>query len=81
MADLTIEVTNRVGILTMNRPDKLNALTRDMNQAAVAALREMSEDPEVGAVVLTGRGSGLLRGRRCVSHAKGRGNRHPGFHP
>jgi len=71
MADLNIEVTNRVGILTMNRPDKLNALTRDMNQAAVAVLREMSEDPEVGAVVLTGAGRGFCAGGDVSAMQKG----------
>ncbi len=71
MADLTIEVTNRVGILTMNRPDKLNALTREMNQTAVAALREMSEDPEVGAVVLTGAGRGFCAGGDVSAMQKG----------
>ena len=71
MADLNIEVTNRVGVLTMNRPDKLNALTRDMNQAAVSTLREMAEDPDIGAIVLTGAGRGFCAGWRCVGHAKG----------
>ena len=71
MADLNIEVANRVGILTMNRSDKLNALTRDMNQAAVSALREMSEDPEVGAVVLTGAGRGFCAGGDVSAMQKG----------
>ena len=31
MEELKVEVKNRVGILTMNRPDKLNALTLTMN--------------------------------------------------
>ena len=53
MAELNVEVKNRVGILTLNRPDKLNALTRDMGRTAVATLREMAEDPDIGAIVLT----------------------------
>ena len=39
MEDLQVEVKNRVGILTMNRPEKLNALTVPMTAAAVAALK------------------------------------------
>ena len=62
MAELIVEVKNRVGILTMNRPDKLNALTRSMGELAVAALREMAENPEVGAVILTGAGRGFCAG-------------------
>jgi 2-(1,2-epoxy-1,2-dihydrophenyl)acetyl-CoA isomerase len=60
--DLKVEVKNRVGILTMNRPEKLNALTPAMGEAAVAALREMATDPGVGAVVLTGAGRGFCAG-------------------
>ncbi len=60
--DLKVEVRNRVGILTLNRPDKLNALTPAMGVAAVAALRDFATNPEVGAVVLTGAGRGFCAG-------------------
>jgi 2-(1,2-epoxy-1,2-dihydrophenyl)acetyl-CoA isomerase len=60
--DLKVDVKNRVGILTMNRPDKLNALTPAMGAAAVTALREFAENPEVGAIVLTGAGRGFCAG-------------------
>lgn len=60
--ELKVEVKNRVGILTMNRPDKLNALTPAMGVAAVEALREFAANPEVGAVVLTGAGRGFCAG-------------------
>lgn len=71
MPDLLIEVRNRVGILTMNRPDKLNALSRDMNAAAVTALHEMAENPDVGAVVLTGAGRGFCAGGDVSAMQKG----------
>lgn len=62
MADLLVEVKNRVGILTLNRPDKLNALTPAMGTAAITALREMAANPDVGAVILTGAGRGFCAG-------------------
>lgn len=62
MADLLVEVKNRVGILTLNRPEKLNALTPAMGTAAVAALHEMAGNPDVGVVVLTGAGRGFCAG-------------------
>jgi 2-(1,2-epoxy-1,2-dihydrophenyl)acetyl-CoA isomerase len=62
MADLLVEVKKRVGILTLNRPDKLNALTPEMGVAAVTALREMAADPNIGAVILTGAGRGFCAG-------------------
>lgn len=60
--DLLVEKKGRVGVLTMNRPDKLNALTREMNLAATEALRDFTHDPEVGAIVLTGAGRGFCAG-------------------
>ena len=71
MSDLLVEVKNRVGILTLNRPDKLNALTKAMNQTAVNTLRDMSEDPDVGAVVLTGSGRGFCAGGDVSAMQKG----------
>ena len=71
MSDLLVEVKNRVGILTLNRPDKLNALTKAMNQTAVNTLRDMSEDPNVGAVVLTGSGRGFCAGGDVSAMQKG----------
>ncbi len=61
-ADLLVEVQDRVGLLTLNRPDKLNALTLEMNEAAVAALERFAADDAVGCVVLTGAGRGFCAG-------------------
>jgi 2-(1,2-epoxy-1,2-dihydrophenyl)acetyl-CoA isomerase len=60
--DLTFELIDRVATLTMNRPDKLNALSEAMLETAVASLRRCATDPEVGAVVLTGAGRGFCAG-------------------
>ena len=60
--DLIVEVKNRVGVITMNRPDKLNALTPEMNQAAKDALVRFAASEEVGCVVLTGAGRGFCAG-------------------
>ena len=62
MADLEFAVKNRVGIMTLNRPDKLNALTRSMGEIGVTTLQEWMNDPAVGAVVLTGAGRGFCAG-------------------
>ena len=62
MDELKVEVKNRVGILTLNRPDKLNALTKTMGDTAVVALKEWAESPDVGAVIVTGAGRGFCAG-------------------
>ena len=46
----------RVAILTINRPDKLNALNEEVRVELLAALAEIETDDGVGAVVITGSG-------------------------
>lgn len=48
--------------LTMNRPERLNALTVPMTEALLAALRRANVDTRVRAVVLTGAGRGFCAG-------------------
>lgn len=52
----TIEVTRegRVGTVTLNRPKALNALNEQTMNDVVAAAVELDQDPEIGAIVLTG---------------------------
>ena len=59
---LLVEVKNRVGILTLNRPDKLNAFTGEMSAAAAEALKDFGQSAEVGAIVITGAGKGFCAG-------------------
>lgn len=44
----------RVAVVTVNDPDRRNALTPAMNDEMVAAFDALEADPEVGAVVITG---------------------------
>src|SRR5881296_1866300 len=60
--DLQFAIEDRVAILTMNRPDKLNALSDAMIDAAIAHLRRCATDPDVGAVLLTGAGRAFCAG-------------------
>jgi 2-(1,2-epoxy-1,2-dihydrophenyl)acetyl-CoA isomerase len=59
---LLIERRDGVLYLTMNRPDKLNALSDTMNTAMVAELTNAATDKSVGCVVLTGAGRGFCSG-------------------
>ena len=49
-----VERDGRVGIVLMNRPKQLNALSGELMEAVVAALEELDADPEVRAIVLGG---------------------------
>jgi enoyl-CoA hydratase/carnithine racemase len=51
-----VERRDAVGLITLNKPHKLNAWDRPMRAAIVAALREFDADPDIRAVVMTGAG-------------------------
>ena len=50
------EKEDGVAILTLNRPEKLNAMNRQLNRELQDAVRSMNEDDEVGCIVITGAG-------------------------
>ena len=59
---LLIENHGGVRVLTMNRPDKRNALNTALTQALLDALRAADADDSVGCVVLAGAGRGFCAG-------------------
>lgn len=61
--DLILEKKNGVAIITLNRPDKLNALGKLLiNEELPGAISEVGADPEVKTVVITGAGRGFCSG-------------------
>ncbi|MFH9209837.1 enoyl-CoA hydratase/isomerase family protein [Streptomyces globisporus] len=51
-----------VSWITLNRPEAMNAVTRDQRERVIALLAEASADPAVRAVVLTATGRGFCAG-------------------
>ncbi|MEM8767814.1 MAG: crotonase/enoyl-CoA hydratase family protein [Pseudomonadota bacterium] len=63
MADLvTIETKNGVADVRLNRPEKYNALSRDMFSAIIEAGESLAAAKDVRAVVLSGNGRGFCAG-------------------
>jgi len=56
MPDIVIAVEDRIALLTLNRPDRLNALSYGLIDELMAALDRIEVDPQVRAVILTGAG-------------------------
>jgi 2-(1,2-epoxy-1,2-dihydrophenyl)acetyl-CoA isomerase len=69
--DLLETVKDGVAVLTLNRPDRLNAMSRPMLDALLEALPRLAEDPAVGVVVLTGAGRGFCAGGDVKAMAEG----------
>ena len=68
--ELLCRLENRVAVLTLNRPERLNALTKDMMQALLARLSSCAIDDAVGCVVLTGAGGAFCSGGDVRAQAK-----------
>ena len=54
--NITVETDEGVGIVTLNRPDVLNALNIALWRELDQAMTDLEEDPEVGAIIVTGQG-------------------------
>lgn len=76
---MTTELIERLddGVLTLtlNRPERLNAMTGPMLQALLAALRRAAVDPDTRVVVLTGAGRGFCAGGDVKAMAESDGAR------
>ncbi len=63
-----------VGILTMNRPEVLNAMSDEMLEGLIAYTQQAIDDPEVRCLVLTGAGRGFCAGGDVKAMAAGAGD-------
>ena len=61
--NLILEKDGKIAVLTINRPNALNALNSELLKELDSAIDCLSEDDEVLAVVLTGAGKALSRCR------------------
>lgn len=60
--NLTLDVADRIAVLTVNRPDKLNALNDATIRELDLAIDEVRRRDDVGGVILTGAGRAFVAG-------------------
>jgi enoyl-CoA hydratase len=73
MSELVLqENQGRVAILTINRPDKLNALSQGVRDRVMGLLQEIEADDEIGCVVVTGAGEKAFIAGADISEFDGR---------
>ena len=60
--DLLIEKIDHVAIITLNRPNRLNAITERLHEELISALEQFDDDEETRVVVITGAGRGFCAG-------------------
>jgi enoyl-CoA hydratase/carnithine racemase len=61
-ADLLYEVSDHIATITLNRPDRMNAISGPMLESFSRALRDADADSDVRVIVLTGAGRGFCAG-------------------
>src|SRR3989454_11723024 len=61
-ADLLYEIDANVATITLNRPDRLNAISGPMLESLSRALRDADRDRDVRVIVITGAGRGFCAG-------------------
>jgi 2-(1,2-epoxy-1,2-dihydrophenyl)acetyl-CoA isomerase len=69
MSEVLFEQRGRVGIVTLNRPESLNAFTSELRIRLKETLLRVADDPGVRAVVLTGAGRGFSAGAELKAEA------------
>jgi len=62
VTEIRCEIDDPVALITLDRPDKLNALTYPMLADLRAAVNEAAKDPAVVGIVVTGAGRGFCSG-------------------
>jgi 2-(1,2-epoxy-1,2-dihydrophenyl)acetyl-CoA isomerase len=60
--DLILEKDGQIAVLTLNRPDKMNAISAEMRENLPLTLQEVQEDDDFRALIITGAGRGFCSG-------------------
>jgi enoyl-CoA hydratase/carnithine racemase len=61
-APVLLDVDDHIATLTLNQPDKRNAMSEEMTDAFPALVRQLQDSPDVRAVIVTGAGSAFCAG-------------------
>jgi enoyl-CoA hydratase len=73
MSHVTYEKDGRIGRITLNRPDVMNAISLEMPGQIAAAVAEAEADPEVHVMVLSGAGAAFCAGYDLTAFAEAPG--------
>lgn len=56
MPNILVDRRNAVATVTLNRPEAMNALSRDLRADLAATMRKLAVDESIHAIILTGAG-------------------------
>ena len=78
--DLLLEKEGGIATITLNVPEKLNALTRKMSRSLPLVADDIAKDEEVRVVVVTGAGRGFCSGADVSAMVRGSGTTQPSLY-
>jgi len=73
MSKVLIEKDGRIGRITLNRPDVMNAIDDDLPRELAAAVAEADADREIHVMLLSGAGKAFCAGYDLTHYAEGNG--------
>lgn len=73
MEDLQFEQKNNTGIITLNRPESLNAFSQEMIRLWIKALEEIRDNSSIKVGILTGNGKAFCAGGDIKAMKNGKG--------
>lgn len=78
--DLLLEKEGGIATITLNVPEKLNALTRKMSRSLPLVADDIAKDEEVRVVIVTGAGRGFCSGADVSAMVRGSGTTQPSLY-
>ena len=65
--NLAVDRDGQIGIITLGRPEKLNAINHELHLEMMEACRELRDDDGIRVVIFTGQGRGFCSGADITS--------------
>ena len=62
----------KVGIITLNRPERLNAINKDLLKGLIEKLKTAGQDKDIFSVILTGAGRAFCAGEDLKETSAGK---------
>ncbi len=75
--EVLYEIREGIAYITLNRPEKLNAINPEMRQLLWDAFQDVKNNPEVRCALVTGSGRAFSTGHDLVAMASARANEGP----
>ena len=76
-SEVIYEIKEGIAYITLNRPEKLNAINPEMRQLLWDAFQDVQNNPEVRCAIVTGQGRAFSTGHDLVAMANARANEGP----